>query len=87
METIMSVIIIISGPPVANLPDPPTLNRATVLSSAAQAMRELRNFVDYQHLTKAQQIEAWRHNADVIRASRRPVAAPSRSWPTDGDAA
>ena len=83
----MSVIIIITGPPVANLPDPPTLTRTSALSGAAQAMRELRNFVEYQHLTKAQQIAAWRRRADLIRASRNPVAVPSRSWPTDGDAA
>ena len=87
MEATVPLILIFAQQAPANAPEPPNLRTEASRSNAARAMRILRDFAAFHALSAADQRTLWRFNADLIRASRNPVAVPSRNWPTDGDAA
>jgi hypothetical protein len=87
MEATVPLIFIFAQQAPANAPEPPNLRLEASHSSAARAMRILRDFAALHALPAADQRDIWRFNADLIRASRNPISVPSRSWPTDGDAA
>jgi hypothetical protein len=87
MEATVPLILIFAQQAPANAPEPPNLHPHASHSNAARAMGILRDFAPFHAMDAADQRVLWRFNADLIRASRRAVAVPSRSWPTDGDAA